>query len=438
MKTVKKLVALLLCAVTCLALFACKPQSSDSGKKDYSQFAGIVADPKTWYEEFMNLPVANANMTEQELRQLCVDAFEANMTFCWTPNAPITYTYELLDRYSDVSLPTGNAYSGLFYATGIKDATCGNIWKILPYYDLETGVIDVEAMGDNAVVLNNLSSACSYGAMQAWNRVSNSHGLNGMNSYNQYDSNIVPVGPYTYNRQHYKFDWLSMTASNDVIAFNGMEVMLESLAQMKMADGLYSSSSYHVMMCAEDPVVVRNADGTVNGLESYVLVHEQGADGTHSDKYNYDQSNGVPMRPLGTTYNKFTFQRLLNTGYVPFTLKEFIGQDPIEPGEVWLGKGGRLENGTDLTVRQINNQTLCANYNICTILVEVKSPDGTVLTSFYPPALTNPAELSQSMYGLLSTEKLASYADGKNTIHLSARLSNGELLEAFYTTLKVD
>ena len=437
MKTVKKLVALLLCAVTCLMLFACEPQSSEPGEKDYSQFVGLVEDPKTWYEEFMNLPVANANMTEQELRQLCVDAFAANMTFQWTPNAPISYTFELLDNYTSIYLPTGNAYSGLFYATGVTDGTCGNIWKILPYYDLETGIIDVDSMSEK-VLLNCLSSACSYGAMQAWNRVSNSHGLNGMNSYNKFESGIVPVGPYTYNRQHYKFDWLDSAATRNIIRHNGTEVMLESLAQMKMADGLYSSEAYHVMMCASDPVVVRNPDGTVNYTESYVYIHQQGQGGTRSDQYNYNQGNGVAMRPLGSVNDKYTFQTLLNSGYIPFTLKEFIGQDPIEPGEVWLGKGGRLENGTDLTIQQINNQTLFANYNICTILVEIKSPDGTVLTSFYPPALTNPAELSQSMYGLLTAEKLASYADGKNTIHLSARLSNGELLEAFYTTLKVD
>ena len=32
----------------------------------------------------------------------------------------------------------------------------------------------------------------------------------------------------------------------------------------------------------------------------------------------------------------------------------------------------------------------------------------------------------------------APYANGKNTVHISARLANGELIEAFNTVLKMD
>ena len=156
----KKWIALLLCVLMVLSITACgetpaettapettAPQETGtppepSVPKDYSQYAGIVEDPKAWYEKLRALPIASADMTEDELRQLCVDAFEMNLTFHWTPNKPISYTYELLDKYYDVNLPTGNAYSGLCYATGIAKATYGNIWKVLPYYDVETGVLD--------------------------------------------------------------------------------------------------------------------------------------------------------------------------------------------------------------------------------------------------------------------------------------------------------
>ena len=188
----KKVLVLLLCAALTLGIFAgcnqapeaTEPPVETEPKKDYSAYAGIVADTKTWYDELMNLPIANENMTEDELRQLCVDAFRLNMTIPWTPNEEVAYTYELLDRYSDVRLPLGLAYSGLCYATGIKNATCGNAWKMLPYYDVQTGVLDVEAIGDENI-LNIISSACSYGAQQGWNRVSNSHGLQDMGSYTQ-------------------------------------------------------------------------------------------------------------------------------------------------------------------------------------------------------------------------------------------------------------
>ena len=438
----KKIVALLLSLVTVCLLFGCQLNSAASTpetlpQKDFSEFAGIVEDHKTWYDTLMAMPIANENMTEQELRQLCVDAFKMNLTFSWTPNAEVAYTYELLDRYSDVRLLPGIAYSGLFYATGIKNATCGNIWKVLPYYDHETGVVDVEAMGENT--LNYMSSACAYGAQQGWNRVSNSHNITSMSSYNQYDAGIVPVGPYAYDPYVYNYNFGSRTASDEIIAANGKEVMYESLAMMKMADGVYSSSSWHVMMCCQDPVVVRNEDGTVNPFESYMLVHEQGARGTKSDELNYKQGNGKMLRPLGTIDNKYTFEKLIEKGYIPFTLKEFIGEDPIEPGEVWLGSPTtKLESGTEIDAQGLFSQNLYANYNICTLLVEVKAPDGTVLVSYYPHALTTPYAYDISLTGMLQAERVAPYANGKNTIHISARLSNGEMKEAFHTVLKMD
>ena len=444
----KKLIALILCIATVFSMVACgntaQPEETELGpevveKKDYSKYAGIVADPKTWYEDFMALPVANANMSSDELRQLCVDAFKANMSFHWTPNEQIVYTYELLDRYSDVVLPVGIAYSGLFYATGVTNTSRGNIYKMLNYYDRETGVLDIEAMGDIDIIISNMSSACAAGAQQAWNRISGSHGIKGMQYYNMYDSNCVPVGSYTYEPKDYNHTFGSRTASNQIIEKNGTEVMYESLAQMLPADGLYSSSSWHVMMCSSKPVVVRLENGQINPFESYMLVCEQGAGGTKSDSYNQDQSNGKPIRMLGTIDKKYTFEYLISKGYIPFTIKEFIGEDPIEPGEAWLAKNDqKAENGADLTILGISAHTIYTNYNLCTMKVEVKAPDGTVLVSYAPMVNSSYNSYDYPMMGLLYTDRLTPYANGKNTIHIYAQLANGELIEAFNTILKAD
>ena len=443
----KRVFAFIAASLVSVSLLACAAPAEDNGpgpeevkKKDFSALAGIVHDSKTWYDEFMALPIANENMTEDELRQLCADTFKANMTFPWTPSEPIAYTYELLDKYHDVSLPYGIAYSGLFYATGIDYATCGNIWKVLPFYDHETGVVDIEAMGTDVQMLNNMTSACSYGAIQAWNRVSNSHRLSGMNSYNQFDAGIVPVGDYKYEENTYNFNFGSRTASNEVIAANDLSVMYESLALMKVADGLYSSSSWHVMMCSQAPVVVRFPDGTINPIESYMYVHEQGAVGTKGDSLNYLQPNGVTMRPLGTIDNKYTFDKLISSGYIPFTIKEFIGEDPVEAGKAWIGTETEpMENGLDLTVDELFSKNLFANYNLCNFRVEVKAPDGTVLVSYSPITMTKPTPkfYTFNLWGMQNTERMAPYANGKNTVHIYARLANGELIEAYKTILKM-
>lgn len=437
MKTTKRIVALFLCVLTAISLLACgkgnEPEKVE--KKDFSEFAGIVEDPVTWLENFEKLPIANENMTVDELRQLCVDAFKANLTFHWTPSKPVTYTYTLNGKSSAVTLPSKIAYSGMMYATGVEGGTVGTLYKVLPYYDRETGVVDMEAMGDKFMSI--LSSACSYGALQGWNRVSNSHGIGDMGSYNIYDSNILTVGPYTYQQHDYNYNFASKTASNEIIAKNGDQVMYESYAAMLPADGFYSSSSWHVMMCSTKPEVVRNADGTINGEESYLHVCEQETSGTKGGTAT-KRADGVEYRSLGGVDNKFTFQDLLKKGYIPFTLKEFVGQDPVEAGKVWMGtESAPVANGTEMTLADLGNQKVGANYNITNIEITAKKPDGTVLVSYDPSIGTGPRSYEETI-GALDIERLSPYANGKNTIHIYVRLANGELLEAFNTTLKVD
>ncbi len=441
MKAAKRILAFVLCALMTVTMVACNSGSAPetTAGKDYSEWAGIVEDPKTWVEEFMALPVANENMTTDELRQLAVDTFRANLTFDWTPNKTISYTYRLQGKTAEVRLPTNIAYSGMMYGTGLTDVggTTGNVWKVLPYYDIETGVVDVEAMGDK--YYSCLTSACSYGALQGWNRVSNSHGIGGMETYNQFDSAIIPVGPYTYEQHTYNYDFNTKTASNEIIAANGSEVMFESYAAMHPADGLYSSSSWHVIMCCSEPVVVRNADGTINPKESHLFVCEQETKGTRDLLEPIQQSNGKYLRTLGCVDNKYTFYDLFNKGYIPFTFKEFLGEDPVETGEAWMGdQAAKMENGQDITAKDLLTKKLCANYVIVTVEVTVKDPEGNVLVNYDPTFLTGPQTYELNLQEGYDEAKLSPYADGKNTIHISARLANGELIDAFNTVLKMD
>ncbi len=437
----KRFLSLFLVLCMICPMVACAGGGEPETTQTVSPYAGVVADPKTWYEEFTSIPIANSSMTTDELREICVDQFRANLSFVWTPSEPIAYTYKLLDKVRDINLPAGIAYSGLIYATGITGATTGNVFKVLSFYDKETGVLDIGAMGDK--VMGIISSACSYGAMQAWNRVSNSHNLGGMETYTIYDSNIVLVGPYTYDPYIYNYDFTNknMGATTQIINHNGMQTMFESYAQMLPADGLFSSPSWHVMMCSVKPEVVRTADGTIDPMQSYLHVCEQAGGGTQSDMYNYKQSNGIDLRPLGTVDKKYTFMELLDKGYIPFAIKEFTGEEPVEPGEAWLGtKIAGIENGEDLTMTEIFQKQVHGNYNICNVIVKVKDPAGNELVSYDPAIATTPrvASYAVSLMNGLDEAKLTPHADGKNTIHIYVQLANGELIEAFYTVLKTD
>ena len=435
----KRIFAMLLVCALCLGLLAgCgsekpsqTPTPTTEPQRDYSQFSGIVEDPKTWYDALMAMPIANDSMTEDELRKLAADAFRTNLSFTWTPSQPLSYEFTLLQRTTSMDLPAGIAYSGLFYN---NNNARGNIWKVLQYYDPDTGTVDMEMLGSNHFMV--LSSACSAGFIQAWNRVSNDHKLVDMASYKLGSSNIVLVGPYTYVPHNYSFGHGDGT--KQIIADNGMQTMCESYAAMKLADGLYSSSSFHVMMCASEPVVVRFPNGTIDPQSSYMLIHEQDTGGALKDgKLDTKQGNGVPLRPLGSVDKKYTFQDLLDKGYVPFTCKAFLGEEPIEPGEAWIGtQTTKLESGADITAEEIFSNQIWGNYNVCTAEVQVKDPSGQVLLFHCPAPTTLPSAFSMAFGSEVSELDLKSLANGSNTIHIYARLSNGELLEAFQTILK--
>ena len=311
----------------------------------------------------------------------------------------------------------------------------GNVWKALEYYDRETGALDIEAMGDR--MLTVMSSACARGCEWAWARVSNSTGLQTMSSYSQYNSRVTPVGSYTYPNGQYSFK--DGDGTLQIIDLNGRDVMYESLAVMQMADGLYSSSSYHVIMCAADPVVVRNAEGEINPDQSYVLCHEQDAVGSKTEDKNYTQENGVVMRPLGTVDNKYTFKKLLDKGYIPFTIPELAGTDPVEVSDAWIGVSAenRVENGADITLSQLRTKNLGMNYALCVIHTEVKDADGKVVLSYSPDITTTPFSFSMPASVALPEEKLTPYADGNHTVTVSVRMANGDLKEALTTTLKL-
>lgn len=431
MKSIKKIVALLLTAVL---LCGCASEAAtESTTPDYSQYAGIVADPKSWYEELMALPIANADMTEDELRQLCADAFRLNLSFTWTPTKTIAFGFTLLEKSYSAVLPEGIAYSGLFYNNNTAQ---GNVWKALDFYDPETGTLDNEAMG--GYMMNILGSACARGALWGWGRVCNESNLDGMTTFQQYSANIVPVGPYNYPPGKYALSHGDGTKR--LVADNGRQTMFESYAAMKTADGLYSSSAYHVMMCAAPGEVVCTSDGTIDSRESYIFVHEQSSGGTLTQRYNFIQENGVVMRPLGTVFQKVTFEQLYRNGYVPFALKELIGEGTIEPGNAWLedSDGVRLENGMRITIQEMLASTLRTNYAVCTFEFQVKNPKGKVLFTYDPRFMTSPTTYKIQLHNISMPEEVETYANGRNTIHTYVRMSNGELLEAFQTVLIID
>jgi len=180
--------------------------------------------------------------------------------------------------------------------------------------------------------------------------------------------------------------------------------------------------------------------GAIDPGRSYLHVCEQDSYGTQGKAQTVEQSNGITMRPLGTIDKKYTFMELYDMGYIPFTIKEFTGEEPVEAGEAWLGdQTSKTENGEALTTSEIFQKQAVSNYNICNVVIKVKDSSGNELVSYDPALMTNPrtACYAVSLTEAFDEAKLSPYANGENTIHICVQLATGELIDAFNTVLKM-
>jgi hypothetical protein len=91
-----------------------------------------------------------------------------------------------------------------------------------------------------------------------------------------------------------------------------------------------------------------------------------------------------------------------------------------------------------MTMTQLFGKKLFTNYVLCTLNVVVKNPAGEELVNYNSAIATGVYTTEAMLNEALQANRLTPYANGKNTVHLYVRLSNGELIEAFNTVLKAD
>lgn len=90
------------------------------------------------------------------------------------------------------------------------------------------------------------------------------------------------------------------------------------------------------MMIYTAPVVVRNADGTIDAANSYVYIQDQaaGTSATESKFYEVVGEDGKTYFYSGRVNKKFTFKQLFSLNYIPVTTAEFAGSDPYAQAAV--------------------------------------------------------------------------------------------------------
>ncbi|MBR2309135.1 MAG: hypothetical protein IKA47_01195 [Oscillospiraceae bacterium] len=315
-------------------------------------------------EKLEAFPIKNKNMTTDELRQLCVDFFRFSKTALWICNHDVDYTRTA--KGAQDRMEEGQVYGGLPYI----GHGSGNVYRTLDYMD-EQGVVDISRVINRKKfnktydhkLWRNFGNQCANGAYVGWGRVLNSAKFYGTTTMTQANG-FLRVGPYKYD------DALTSYKEHNTVAIcaeNGEQTMFESYAAMELADGIVNyGSAGHVLMCTGAPVVVKNADGSINGQESYICVTEQAQ--TWKEREN-DQGDKFLMKP--SVDRKMTFAKLFEKNYLPFTFAEFTGAHPVE--DTWCKFS--LEGDT-ITDRQLFKGHITANYGILDAYAIVTDDEG--------------------------------------------------------------
>lgn len=308
---------------------------------------------------------------EQQRRQKVVDYAYQCGTVKWTVPTGKTVAYYANEKaangassaHTQVFVP-GTVYVGIPYAHSSSSL------EQFQYYTASVNGRGVRILNTEVANAGNaiwdsgqlgfalyIGSDCSAALTMAWHKVSpillSSKANGGVcllytnnmipSEYNQYYYGLQKVGNYTvddktmsdgvstgtYTVNGVKKNRYNVTTDDMVAQIianqGGIQTVYEAYAQTRTGDILVSSGTAgHARMAAQDAVVIRNADGSIDPAKSYFVTHEQG-DGLY-ERATTNSSWRINYR--------YTFQQLAcqdtvglakgsNGYYLPITMKAF-------------------------------------------------------------------------------------------------------------------
>ena len=378
-------------------------------------------------EQLKAIPIAKKSMKPEQLRQICLDYMRLQLSFQWLPSKD--YEYVVDSQNYTVNLKGKSLHGGLPYVT----IGTGNLYRVAEYYDPETGILDLSELGKNKQIFGN---ACSGAASIAWSRCISTARLGWTFDMTQ-GNGFVNVGPYKYTKHLKRFirpirgtDIQPTTryTPKNVCKENGEQVMFESYALVKPADGLLSPG--HIRMASSVATVSRLPDGTIDGERSFLLYCDQVCyeSAFHHVRFT---DEGDLYRVHGGVDVKISFAELFRTGYIPFTFKEFLGEAVVQKAKI-----NANTTQTSLSVEELKQVEIRSNYLISDFFTEVKDPLGKVLYSHVARrTVTGPEKLDlyeMPLAPYIPLDELKPFeASGENSFEIKAQLMNGEIVRAY-------
>ena len=351
--------------------------------------------------------------TPAELRETAVEAMRDLLTIQWTPAYDISY-YNTAGRDKQFDYKAGTPYGGLLYS-----GAGSGLFQFMEYYDTETGLLNYPGTGDE--LRKNIGSGCADSLLWSWGTVANSFSSGYYPSVMVQKNGYLPVGNYTYDKDIKSYYLIS---TKQIIEKNGTSTMLDAYTKVLPADAFISSSADHAMMVIENPVVVYNADGTINTESSYVLIQDQRGGRTSKEFYEVKDGNTTIYFNSATAL-KMTFKTLLEKEYIPVTIAEFTGEKPYEKATV-------TTQGKDCTkFKDLQNVMIESNYPIAfisAVLVNNKGNETELDKILFHGANGDgpPTTYNLSQWETLHTLETSGY----KTIRIEVVVSTGERFAA--------
>ena len=416
------------------------------------------------------IPVATADMTEQELRDLIVQFMYLQINFAYTPDfgdIMDSYGYHIVNLYgsygyedSKIPFEEGKYYGGIPYVGN----AAGSLYRWLEFYDAESGIMNWEPLirtkrknweaegrtfpdVGSAYFGNSCAASCVWSYLRVTNKI-DSFWTNTWLPKNGF----VKIGDYKLSTGD-----THGSDTRDICKDNGAAKMYAAYAQIKKADGLVHTG--HAMMSIADAVVVRDSNGNIDGGQSYVLIAEQTGGYRNSSKdmlYSPLGNSGLTYRIQGNFSGnvvngnvkmmKKTFYSLYKDGFLPFTIPELCGQDTVEKTEIGLyNKSNELFTGDTIKASELKTMTMKCNYAISDIHFIIRDSEGNeVFNTMYAKFANNVLTLkTYSMESAFTDNELYQskgcinlavfdYAEkGNHTLEITARVSTGELITVY-------
>ncbi len=316
-----------------------------------------------WHDSFYSSERLSENLRARQ--QTVVDYMYKMATVAWT--VPSTMTHIGSSSIHDQTFVPGQTYYGIPY-----DHTAGSYERFMYCMDENNQVqswvaenlaestwsgSDPSLLGFTVYMGNDCSSAVGW----SWMQVSpNETGkdINGVyqggayvlltsemvpNAANQETYGIYPVGSWNgedFSNKDAVYQTATLTKCSEIVAANGEDKIFEAYARARKADALvFGEPGGHARLLAEDPIVIRNADNTIDIEKSYLICHEQG-DGLYNNRYentnsswrvNYRYTFDVLMHGSSAdSAEKRHLEAGSGKGYLPITIRALRQEDVPE------------------------------------------------------------------------------------------------------------